>query len=175
MSASTRTIQQPLGFGQIGAALAVVALALMVAALVFFGSMGTAKTDVAPAAGAPPVTFTVSPGNTEVDRGSDLAVNVEVGGIDFAAPRDLSAKVKAKAELGGIQSNLPLEFAKTDGLAMGHSASGTIGQGDDSISLNTRMGSIHIRSQASELVGTEGRRREPRPEPRPEPEGEEVF
>lgn len=109
------------------------------------------------------------------DVAGKVALNVEVGGIDFAAPRDLSAKVKAKAELGGIQSNLPLEFAKTDGLAMGHSASGTIGQGDDNISLNTKMGSIHIRSQASELVGTEGRRREPRPEPRPEPEGEEVF
>jgi hypothetical protein len=54
MSASTRTIQQPLGFGQIGAALAVIALAIMVAALVAFGSMGAAKTDVTPAVGAPP-------------------------------------------------------------------------------------------------------------------------
>jgi hypothetical protein len=54
MSASTRTIQQPLGFGQIGAALAVVALAIVVAALVAFGSMGAAKTDVTPAVGAPP-------------------------------------------------------------------------------------------------------------------------
>ena len=54
MSASTRTIQQPLGFGQIGAALAVVAVAIVVAALVAFGSMGAVKTDVTPAAGAPP-------------------------------------------------------------------------------------------------------------------------
>ena len=54
MSASTRTIQQPLGFGQIGAALAVAALAIIVAAIVAFGSMGTAKTDVTPAVGAPP-------------------------------------------------------------------------------------------------------------------------
>ena len=45
MSASTRTLQQPLGFGQIGAALAVVALAIIVAAVVAFGSMGAAKTD----------------------------------------------------------------------------------------------------------------------------------
>ncbi len=54
MSASTRTIQQPLGFGQIGAALAVVAVAIAIAALVAFGSMGAAKTDVTPAVGAPP-------------------------------------------------------------------------------------------------------------------------
>ncbi len=54
MSASTRTIQQPLGFGQIGAALAVVAMAIIVAALVAFGSMGAAKTEVTPAVGAPP-------------------------------------------------------------------------------------------------------------------------
>ena len=54
MSASTRTIQQPLGFGQLGAALAVVALAIIVATLVAFGSMGSAKTNVSPAVGAPP-------------------------------------------------------------------------------------------------------------------------
>ena len=116
------------------------------------------------------------------DVAGQVALNVEVGGIDLAVPQDLSAKVQAKAELGGIQSDLPLEFAKTDGLSMGHSASGTIGQGDDNISLSTKMGSIRIRSQASEPDRAERSRREPRPEPRsesrseprpePRPEGE---
>ena len=114
-------------------------------------------------------------------RGTDVAgrltLNVEVGGIDLVVPQDLSARVQAKAELGGIQSDLPLEFAKTDSLAMGHSASGTIGRGDDDISLTTKMGSIHIRSRPSEPGRAELDRREPRsgprlesrPEPRPEP------
>ncbi len=116
-------------------------------------------------------------------RGTDIAgqltLNVEVGGIDLVVPQDLSAKVQAKAELGGIQSDLPLEFARANGLDMGHSASGTIGRGDDNISLTTRMGSIHIRSQASEPGraggGRPGLRSESRPEPRPEPLPKEEF
>jgi hypothetical protein len=54
MSATTRTVQQPLGIGQFGAALAVVALILIVALAVAFGSQVAPKT-VAPAVpGAPP-------------------------------------------------------------------------------------------------------------------------
>ncbi len=79
-----------------------------------------------------------------------VALNVEVGDIDFAAPKDLSAKVQARANLGDIKSDLPLEFAQARGPSMGDSASGTIGRGDDNVSLNTRIGSIRIRTQASE-------------------------
>jgi len=106
-------------------------------------------------------------------RGTDvtgrITLNVEVGGIDLAVPKDLSARIKAKAELGGIQSDLPLEFTKTHGLGMGSSASGTVGRGDNDISLTTKMGSIQIRSQSSEPAQIERDRPEPRPEPKPEP------
>jgi hypothetical protein len=53
MSASTRTLQQPLGFGQIGAALAVVAMVITIAAVLAFGALGAAKT-VVPEYGTPP-------------------------------------------------------------------------------------------------------------------------
>jgi beta-lactamase regulating signal transducer with metallopeptidase domain len=104
------------------------------------------------------------------DVSGQVALNVEVGGIDFTAPKDLSAKVQAKADLGGIQSDLPLEFTKAQGPAMGSKASGTIGEGEGNVSLKTNMGSIRIRSQASEPGRAERGRREPRPEPRPEGE-----
>ena len=56
MSASTRTVQQQtLGTGQLGAALAVVALAIIVAAAIAFGALNAPKADTSPAAvGAPP-------------------------------------------------------------------------------------------------------------------------
>jgi len=103
------------------------------------------------------------------DVAGQVTLNVEIGGIDLAVPQDLSAKVSAKAELGGIQSDLPLEFVKGRGPAMGSGASGTIGRGDDDISLTTKMGSIRIRSQSSETGQIERDRREPRPESRPQP------
>ena len=56
MSASTRTVQQPLGIGQLGAALVFVALILIVAVAIAFGTLGAVKPGVAPApaVGAPP-------------------------------------------------------------------------------------------------------------------------
>jgi len=53
MSASTRTLQQPLGFTQIGAALAVVAMAIVIAAFVALGALGAVK-PIAPEYGTPP-------------------------------------------------------------------------------------------------------------------------
>ena len=58
MSVSTRTVQQQsLGIGQLGAALVVLAVAILIAVAIAFGSLGATKTDVTPAAGvgAPPV------------------------------------------------------------------------------------------------------------------------
>jgi hypothetical protein len=55
MSVSTRTVQQQsLGIGQLGAALVVLAVAILIAVAIAFGSLGATKTDVTPAA-APPV------------------------------------------------------------------------------------------------------------------------
>ncbi len=80
------------------------------------------------------------------DVSGQVALSANVGGIDYAAPAGLSAKVQAKANLGGIQSDLPLAVAKSRGPAVGSSAFGTIGQGEDNISLSTNTGSIRIRS-----------------------------
>jgi hypothetical protein len=54
MSASTRTIQQPLGIRQMAVVLMGVALALALAAAVAFGQLAASKAQTAPAAGAPP-------------------------------------------------------------------------------------------------------------------------
>jgi hypothetical protein len=54
MSASTRTIQQPLGIRQMAVLLMAVALALIVAAAVAFGQLAVSQTQTGPAAGAPP-------------------------------------------------------------------------------------------------------------------------
>ena len=54
MSVSTRTAQQPLGIGQLGTALVVIALAIVIAAALAFGSMAAKKATVIPAAGLVP-------------------------------------------------------------------------------------------------------------------------
>ena len=55
MSASTRTVQQPLGTRQMGAVLVAIALALVLAAAVAIGQLATTKSQTAPAPGAAPV------------------------------------------------------------------------------------------------------------------------
>jgi hypothetical protein len=110
-----------------------------------------------------------------VNVAGKVALNTDVGGIDIVVPKDLSAKIQAKAELGGIQSDLPLEVTKADGLGMGRSATGTIGRGDDNISLKAKMGSIRIHSQAPGSGRAGPSRPQPRPAPRPEPEPAEAF
>jgi hypothetical protein len=100
---------------------------------------------------------------TEVRGRIDLESNM--GAIDFIVPRDFSAKVQAKSQMGAIQSDVPLEFEKSDGFSMGSTASGVIGGGEGDVALKTNMGSIRIRSQASDEPGPAGGgRRERRPE-----------
>ena len=55
MSASTRTVQQTLGSGQIGAALVALGLATILTAALGFSQLAAPKTQTAPAAGAAPV------------------------------------------------------------------------------------------------------------------------
>src|SRR6266446_2731852 len=55
MSASTRSVQQPLGTRQMGAVLVAIALALVLAAAVAIGQLATTKSQTAPAPGAAPV------------------------------------------------------------------------------------------------------------------------
>jgi hypothetical protein len=56
MSVSTRTAQAPLGLGQLGATLVVIALAVVIAAAVAFGSLASKPAPAIPAAvgAAPP-------------------------------------------------------------------------------------------------------------------------
>jgi beta-lactamase regulating signal transducer with metallopeptidase domain/LysM repeat protein len=100
------------------------------------------------------------------DVSGRVALSVDAGSIEFIAPRDFSAKVQAKANVGAIQSDFPLEFAKSRGVAVGSSASGTIGEGEGELSLKTNAGSIQIRQQGAEP--TRGGRIRPAPAPRPE-------
>jgi hypothetical protein len=105
-----------------------------------------------------------------------VALSADVGSIEVVAPKDLSAQVQAKANIGSIQSDFPLDMAKPRGVATGSSASGTIGGGDGELSLKTNVGSIRIRAQGAEPRRAERSRPEPRPRPEPRlqsgPDGE---
>jgi beta-lactamase regulating signal transducer with metallopeptidase domain len=104
------------------------------------------------------------------DVSGRIVLNADVGSVEFTAPKDFSAKVQAKANMGSIQSDLPLEVVKPRGPATGSSASGTIGGGDGDVSLKTNVGSIRIRSQSAEPRRAERSRPAPRPKPEPRPE-----
>lgn len=89
MSASTRTTQQPLGFGQLGAALVAVAVAILVAVAIAFGSLGATKADVTPGH-APAISVGVPPDAADVTRGNAPAISVGVppDAIDHGARDD---------------------------------------------------------------------------------------
>jgi hypothetical protein len=55
MSASTRTVQQPLGIRSVGPVVAAIALVIVLAAAAAFGQLAATKSQTAPAAGAAPV------------------------------------------------------------------------------------------------------------------------
>jgi len=61
-----------------GAGLGTMVLLAVLTPTLFFGALGQIVRPTE--GGAPKVTFLVNPGNAEVDRGSDLTVNVNVGG-----------------------------------------------------------------------------------------------
>jgi len=84
---------------------------------------------------------------TEVSGQVRLSSNM--GDLDYLVPADLSARIQAATSMGSIQSDLPLEGAKSHGLSMGGKVSGTVGQGEGSISLTTNMGSIRIRARST--------------------------
>jgi hypothetical protein len=87
----------------------------------------------------------------------DVAVKTNVGNINFVAPRELSAKIRAQANIGAISSDLPLEITGTKAVpgsgpqgALGSSAKGILGSGDKKIDLTANVGSIRIQ-KGSEL------------------------
>jgi hypothetical protein len=120
------------------------------------------------------------------DVSGQVALSANVGGIDYVAPAGLSAKVQAKANLGGIQSDLPLAVTKSRGPGLGSSAFGTIGGGEDNISLSTNTGSIRIRTAHAPTSVDPSRPAPapapapasapaPAPTPEPQPRPQEVF
>jgi hypothetical protein len=68
-------------------------------------------------------------------------IKTDIGEIDFTAPPDLSAQVNLSANLGSIQTSLPLTVK---GL-INQDSSGTIGKGEGKVTLKTNIGSIKIK------------------------------
>lgn len=68
-------------------------------------------------------------------------VNTDIGEIDFTAPPGLSAQVNLSANLGSIQTALPLAVKGT----INQKSTGTIGKGEGRVTLKTNIGSIKIK------------------------------
>lgn len=65
----------------------------------------------------------------------------DIGGIKFTAPAGLSATIYAAANIGSVQTTLPLTVTGT----LGKHTTGTIGTGEGKLRLKTNIGSIKIR------------------------------
>jgi hypothetical protein len=93
MSASTRTVQQPLGLRQMGAVLIAIAIALVLATAVAIGQLATTKVQTAPAPGAVPVF---------IDHGSrgELGAGNTAPFIDHGSRGELNAAAAAAASHG---------------------------------------------------------------------------
>jgi hypothetical protein len=100
MSASTRTIQQPLGTRQMAAALVVVLLAIVIAAAVAVGQLAATKPQTAPAPGSAPV-FIDHGSRTEIGTGGALKAPV------FVDKETRDATGTAGAGSGGNGTRLP--------------------------------------------------------------------
>jgi hypothetical protein len=91
MSASTRTVQQPLGIGQLGSALALVALVLFAALLLAYGPVSAPKTETAPAAGAPPAV---------IDHGWSEASTMAAAAAGKSTPVDHGSSESSMTQTG---------------------------------------------------------------------------
>ncbi|MBN1392276.1 MAG: DUF4097 family beta strand repeat protein [Sedimentisphaerales bacterium] len=68
-------------------------------------------------------------------------VKTDIGEIDFTAPPNLSAQVNLSANLGSIQTDLPLIVKG----ALNQKSSGTVGKGEGSVILKTNIGAVKIK------------------------------
>jgi hypothetical protein len=68
-------------------------------------------------------------------------ITTSVGEISFAGPDNLSAKFHASANIGSIETRLPLTVTGK----IGQSLDGTVGAGEGKVGLETNVGSIKIR------------------------------
>lgn len=71
----------------------------------------------------------------------NAAILANVGAITFTAPPDLSAEVDVSANIGSIQTDLPLTVTGK----INKSLRGTIGKGEGNVTLRTNVGSIKIK------------------------------
>ncbi len=87
---------------------------------------------------------TTNVGNIDADSlQGKIRLVTDVGKIYYDAPDDISAVVKASANVGSIVTDLPLDVKKSGFTAS--KATGTLGAGDDKIELVTQVGSISVR------------------------------
>jgi hypothetical protein len=70
---------------------------------------------------------------------ASLAANV--GCVELRGPEQISARLRATADVGAIETARPLQVVGT----VGHSVNSTLGDGDGRVSLWTHVGSIRIR------------------------------
>jgi len=82
-----------------------------------------------------------------VNTTGNVELFTKMGAIEFIAPKNLSAKFNIQNKMGSIKSELPLEVQKID--MFKSNANGTIGSGQDNITMATNMGSISLKWQAS--------------------------
>jgi hypothetical protein len=68
-------------------------------------------------------------------------IKTDIGEIDFTAPPGLSAQVDLAANLGSIQTDLPLTVKGM----MNQKSTGTIGKGEGRVTLKTNIGAIKIK------------------------------
>jgi DUF4097 and DUF4098 domain-containing protein YvlB len=67
-------------------------------------------------------------------------IKTDVGEIDFTAPPNLSAQVDLSANLGSIETDLPLTVKGM----LNQKSSGTVGKGEGRVTLKTNIGAIKI-------------------------------
>ncbi|OHB66675.1 MAG: hypothetical protein A2Y77_11235 [Planctomycetes bacterium RBG_13_62_9] len=70
-----------------------------------------------------------------------VAIGTNVGAIEFAGPKDISAKLTAKANVGSIDSDRPLTVSGS----LGQSIRASLGTAEGQVHLSTNVGSIKIR------------------------------
>jgi TolA-binding protein len=86
---------------------------------------------------------------------ADASLATNVGDIHVTVPPDASAKVNAKVEVGAIRSDIldvtGASELKAGGIkvALGSSASGTLGDGRHRVNLKSQVGQIRIQSETS--------------------------
>jgi hypothetical protein len=125
MSASTRTVQQPLGTRQMGVALLAIAVALVVAAAVAIGQLATTKSQTAPAPGAAPVF---------IDHGSRAEMGTATAPvfIDHGSRGEMNSAAAAAASHGYMSAAAAAAapvFTKNDEMRTERATSGSSGSG----------------------------------------------